>query len=305
MLNKLIKIICFIDYKGFIHLSDNIYLKLRFYQKMNKKLNLSNPKTFNEKLQWLKLNDRKYIYTIMVDKYEAKEYVANIIGKEYIIPTIGIYNSFDEINFDKLPNHFVIKCTHDSGGLIICKDKTKLNIKNARKKIQKSLKRNYYYSEREWPYKNVKPRIIIEEYMEDNKSSDLKDYKLFCFNGKPEFTLVCSERFSSNNMCKTYFDNNWKPLNLYEGNHKHDENIISPTNFEMMKKYAQKLSHDIPFLRVDFYEINGRIYFGELTFYPNGGFGKFSPEEWDYKLGNLINLEGVKDNEKGKNNKKH
>ena len=181
--NNIYNIIRFLSNKNSINwIPDSIVLKCIYRSELNKKLNLNNPKTFNEKLQWLKLYDRKDIYTTMVDKYEAKKYVAGIIGEEYIIPTIGIYNSFDEIDFDKLPKRFVMKCTHDSGGIIICKDKSNFNKVLAKKKIEKSLKKNYYYGGREWPYKNVKPRIIIEEYMEDKKHHELRDYKIFCFN---------------------------------------------------------------------------------------------------------------------------
>ena len=290
-----------LDRKKLLKLNDEIFLKLSYKDMTNKKLDLKKPKSFNEKLQWLKLHDRKDIYTTMVDKYEVKNYVSNIIDKEYIIPTIGVYDKFDDIDFNKLPNQFIMKCTHDSGGLVICKKKTIFDITSAKKKINKSLKRNFYYVGREWPYKNVKPKIIVEKYM----GNDLNDYKLFCFNGKPQFTLVCSERFNSNGMCKSFYDNDWNLMNIKEGNHNNDNNIKKPINFEKMKELAEKLSANIPFLRVDFYEIDNKIYFGELTFYPNGGYEKFDPEEWDYKIGNLINLEGVRNNEKGKSNKKH
>ena len=178
-----------LDHINLIKLSDKKYIELRYFSLFLKELNLDNPKSFNEKLQWLKLYDRNSEYTKMVDKYEVKKYVSNIIGEEYIIPTIGIYNSFDEIDFKKLPNKFVIKCTHDSGGLVVCKDKNKLDKNNAKKKIEKSLKTNYYYCGREWPYKNVKPRIIIEKYMCTKEQKELIDYKFFCFNGNPKIIL--------------------------------------------------------------------------------------------------------------------
>lgn len=215
-------------------LADKTYLKIYFKCKMGYKLNLKNPQTFNEKLQWLKLYDRNPEYTKMVDKYEVREYIKEKIGEEYLIPLIGVYDKFDDIDFDELPNQFVIKCNHDSGGLVICKDKGKLNIEETRKKINKSLKRNYYYSGREWPYKNVKPRIIIEKYMEDSNKSDLIDYKLFCFNGIPKIVLVCSERFSSSNMCKTWFDMNWKLIDMTESGHRVDSTISKP---KQLKKW--------------------------------------------------------------------
>lgn len=302
-MNKLSKFIksplllfVFLSNRGINLLNDKTYLKIRYYATFKKFLNLKNPQTFNEKLQWLKLNDRKDIYTKMVDKYEAKSYVSKIIGNKYIIPTLGIYNNFDEIDFNKLPNQFVIKCTHDSGGLVIVTDKSKLDIEKAKKKLNKSLKRNYYYPGREWPYKNVKPRIIIEKYMKDNKNNSMRDYKFFCFNGNPYCILLCNDR--NTELKETFFDLNWKILPFKRPNHSIDTNIEKPHNLDKMIEFSKKLSLNIPFLRVDFYEINGNLYFGELTFYPAGGFSKFEPEEWDLKLGNLIDLNLVSKNEK-------
>lgn len=277
---------------------DEKYLKLKYRLEINKSFDLNNPQTFNEKLQWLKLYDRKSEYTNMVDKYEAKKYVANIIGEEYIIPTLGVWEKFDDIDFNQLPNQFVLKCTHDSGGLVICKDKSKLNIEETKKKINKSLKRNYYYSGREWPYKNVKPRVIAEKYMVDESGEELKDYKFFCFNGEPKIILVCSERFSSDNMCETWFDENWNFLDIIESGHRIDKKIKKPVNFSKMMEFSKKLSTNIPFIRVDFYEIDGRVYFGELTFFPAAGFEKFEPEEWDKKLGDMLELPKEKKIEK-------
>ena len=253
---------------------DKMYTKRIYKKMMGKDLNLKNPQTFNEKLQWLKLYDRKKEYIQMVDKYEVKKYVANIIGDEYIIPTIGIYNNFDEIDFDKLPNQFVMKCTHDSGGIVICKDKSKLNIEEAKEKINKSLKNNYYWMWREWVYKNVKPRIIIEKYMEDNKTKDIRDYKFFCFNGKMKMFKIDFNRYINHQA--NYYDKNKK--------------LKIPNNIDKMIELSEQLSKNMTFLRVDFYDINGKIYFGELTFCPAAGVGKFIPEEWDYKLGKFIEL---------------
>lgn len=270
-------------------LNDKNYLKIKYRLEMGKKLNLDNPQTFNEKLQWLKLYDRKDIYTTMVDKYEAKKYVANIIGEEYIIPTLGIYDKFDDIDFNSLPNQFVMKCTHDSGGIIICKDKSMFNKKQAEKKINKHLKKNYYNNFREWPYKNVKPRIIVEKYMQDN-FTELQDYKFFCFNGKPYMILVCSNR-NGNYKNTDFFDTDWKKLNLTRANYQNSkEKIVKPQKLEKMVEIAEKLSQNTHFLRVDLYEINGKVYFGELTFFPSSGFEGFKPEIYDNKLGNLITL---------------
>lgn len=285
-----------LDKMNLIRLSDKKFIEYRFLSEMGYKLNLKNPKTFNEKLQWLKLYDRNPEYTKMVDKYEVREYIKEKIGEEYLIPLIGVYDKFDDIDFDELPNQFVIKCNHDSGGLVICKDKNKLNISRARKKINKSLKRNYYYSGREWPYKNVKPRIIIEKYMEDSNKSDLIDYKLFCFNGIPKIVLVCSERFSSSNMCETWFDMDWKLIDMTESGHRVDSTISKPKQLKKMVELSKKLSKNIPFIRVDWYEIGDKLYFGELTFYPASGFEKFEPKEWNKKIGDMLSIDklGVK-----------
>lgn len=274
---------------------DELYLKMKYYKVFKKKLNLKNPQTFNEKLQWLKLHDRKDVYTTMVDKFEAKKYVANIIGEEYIIPTFGVYNTFDDIDFNKLPNQFVMKCTHDSGGIIIVKDKSKIDLKKAKSQMNECLKRNFYYLSREWPYKNVKPRIIIEKYMEEEGYIQLNDFKLMCFNGKVKYTFVCSERDNQKEgLAVTFFDNDWNKLPFERHYRSSKKKIEKPKNFGKMIELAEKLAKNIPFLRVDFYEINNKIYFGELTFFPGGGFEEFTPEEWDYKLGEMIDLSKVK-----------
>lgn len=274
-------------------INDEKYLKLLYYIRMGKKINLNNPILFSEKLQWLKLHDRKDIYTNMVDKYEAKKYVAKIIGEEYIIPTIGVYNSFDDIDFDKLPNQFVIKCTHDSGGLVIVKDKKNINIKNVRKKIKKSLKRNYYYGSREWPYKNVKPRVIVEKYMEDYKDATMRDYKFFCFNGTPRIMYISEGLEDHKTASMSFFDMDYKVMNCKRKDYKLLNNIPSkPITFNKMKKFASILSKNIPHVRVDFYEINGKLYFGELTFFTCSGFIPFEDEKWDKIMGDYINLGG-------------
>lgn len=287
MINKLILKLAS---RNLIKMDDKKYLKLKYYYKTGKKLDFSNVKTFNEKIQWLKIYDRNTNYIKMVDKYEAKRHVSNLIGKEYIIPTLGIYDKFEEIKFEQLPDQFVIKCTHDSESTVICKDKNKLDIKSLKKYYNKKIKSNYYYKCREWPYKYIKPRIIAEKYMGTNEQKELIDYKFFCFNGNPKVILVCSERFSSDNMCETWFDENWNFLDIIESNHRVNKKIKKPINFSQMMEFSKKLSRDIPFIRVDFYEINGKIYFGELTFFPAAGFEKFEPEEWDKKLGNMLEL---------------
>lgn len=272
-------------------LSDEKYLKKLFRISMGRNLNLREPKTYNEKLQWLKLYDRKPIYTTMVDKYAVKEYVAEKIGEEYIIKTIGVYDKFEEIDFEKLPNKFVMKCTHDSGGLVICRDKSKLDVEKAKKKIKKSLKRNYYLHGREWPYKDVKPRIIIEEYMEDKETQELRDYKFFCFDGEVKALFIATDRANEKEETKfDFFDAEFKHLPFTNGHPNAKEEPKKPEKFEEMKKLAAELSKGIPQVRVDFYEVNGKIYFGELTFSHWGGMKPFEPEEWDYTFGSWIKL---------------
>ena len=281
---------------------NKLYLKIKYYYRFHKKLNIKHPQTFNEKLQLLKLYDKNPKYTKMVDKYEVKKYIKNIIGEKYIIPTIGIYNNFDDIDFNELPKQFVIKCTHDSGGLIICKDRNKLNLKKARKKINSSLKTNYFYNGREWPYKNVSPKVIIEKYMDDNKNTQLNDYKIMCFNGKAKCSFVCTERDNKElGLAVTFFDLNWNKLPFERHYRVSDKVIEKPKNYSKMIELSEKLANDIPFVRVDWYEINGKLYFGELTFFPGSGFEEFTPEEWDYKLGDMLEL--PKKRNSGKNEK--
>lgn len=283
-------IIIYLGSKNIIQMDDKTFLERKFYEKFNRKLNLDNPQSFNEKLQWLKLNDRKDIYTTMADKYEAKKYISDILGEKYIIPTLGIYNNFDEINFDELPNQFVIKCTHDSGSVVICKNKNELDLAKVKNKINNSLKRNYYYHGREWPYKNVKPRIIIEKYMASNNEK-LQDYKFYCFNGQPKF-LSTSRGMDNHSTARLSFMD--MEYNLTEFSREDYELLLNtekPKNFEEMKKIAKQLSKDIPFVRVDLYEIKGKTYFGELTFYPSSGFIKFRPKEYDQIIGDMLKLE--------------
>lgn len=269
---------------------DSTYLKLAYRVYMGKKLNLVSPKSFNEKLQWLKIHNRKDIYTTMVDKYCAKEYVSNILGEEYVIPTLGVWNKFEDIEFGNLPDQFVLKCTHDSGGLVICRDKNVFDQERARRIINKCLKRNYYNTSREWPYKNVKPRIIAEPYVVDKATNSLNDYKFFCFNGKVKCFKVDFNRFVKHQA--NYYDKNCKLLPFGEKDFPRDPSadIKIPPVIDEMKKMAEIIAVGQPFLRVDFYYANNHIYFGEITFYPATGFGKIEPEEWDSILGEWIDL---------------
>lgn len=273
------------------YLPDKVYLKIKYRGVFGKKLDLTNPKTFNEKLQWLKIYDRKPIYTTMVDKYEVKNYVAAVIGEEYIIPTLGVWDHFDDINFDLLPNKFVLKCTHDSGGLVIVRDKSTLDYAEAKRKIERCLKNNFYYNGREWPYKNVKPRIIAEKYMVDESGYELKDYKFFCFDGFAKAMFIASDRQVDGEETKfDFYDMDFVHLPFTNGHPNSENKIKRPESFDQMKILAEKLSEGIPHVRVDFYDINGQVYFGELTFAHWSGFVPFEPESWDEKIGEWINL---------------
>lgn len=275
----------------FNHLSDEKYLKFCYFLRIGKKLNLDNPKTFNEKLQWLKINDRNPRYINMVDKYEVKKYIETTIGLEYVIPTFGIYNSFQEINFEKLPKRFVMKCTHNSGGVVVINDKNKINIKELEKKFNRMLKKNFFYVGREWPYKNIVPRIIIEENIQEEDSKEqIKDYKIMCFNGEPKCSFVCSNRNAESGLCVNFYDYNWKPMPFERHYPKNKQEIEKPSQYNKMLELAKKLSKDIPFVRVDFYQKGEQIYFGELTFYPGSGMEEFTPDEWDEKIGNWLEL---------------
>lgn len=275
---------------------DKQYLKWMFRQQMGYKLDLDNPKTFCEKIQWLKLYNRKPEYTQMVDKYEVKKYVANIIGNEYIIPTLGVWDRFEDIDFDKLPNQFVLKTTHGGGntGVVICRDKSKLDKDAARKRLNKSLRMSIYDLLKEWPYKDVEQRIIIEEYLECIGNTDLVDYKFYCFNGQPLYCQVIKDRNSKETI--DFFDQEWNHQVFYGLNPKAIQSsypIDRPINYDKMVEVASKLSHNIPFARVDLYNIEGKIYFGEITFFPASGYGVFTPSGWDDKLGNLIKLPNI------------
>lgn len=277
-------------------LPDETYIKLVYRFKMGHKLDLKNPKTFTEKIQWLKLFNRKPQYTKMVDKYAVKQYVADSVGDEYIIPTLGVWDNFDDINFDILPDQFVLKTTHGGGGggVVICKDKATLNKKKTKEIIEHSMKGDIYKNLREWPYKNVVKRIIAEKYMAPEKSpkhSDLVDYKFFCFNGKPMYCQVIRDRHSKETI--DFYDMEWNHQEFVGLNpvaHNGKCPVDRPVHLEEMINICTKLAKNIPFLRVDLYVIDDKAYFGELTFFPASGIGIFAPEKWNEKLGELISL---------------
>lgn len=276
---------------GMYHdMPDDEYLKRLFHYNMGYELDLDNPKTFSEKLQWLKLYDRNPIYTTMVDKFEMKQYVAEIIGDKYIIPTLGIWENAENIDFNAMPDQFVLKCTHDSHDIIICKDKAKFDITVAKKKMQKGLQRNYFYAFREWCYKDIKPRIIAEQFM-DNHGEDLIDFKVHNFNGVPKVILVCANRFSDKQYTQDFFDCNWKHLPVKRPKSQNDSVLMKkPDCIQEMLEISRILSKDIPFIRTDFYIIEGKLYVGELTFFPASGLLPFEPESFDYELGSYLTL---------------
>lgn len=278
----------------FDYMSDEKYIR-RYYKAMfSKPLNLDSPSSFSEKLQWLKLHDRRSEYTQMVDKYRVKEYVRKTIGEKYVIPTYGVWKHFDEINFNNLPNSFVLKCTHDSGGLVICRDKSDLDKKAAKIKLENSLRTNYYYKFREWPYKNVNPCIIAEQYLEDQNLDDLPDYKVHNFNGNPKVVLVCRGRFKGSEMTEDFYSDKWEHLEVRREMHPNGEDLKKPQELDEILDISRKLSKDIPFVRTDFYVVNHRVYFGEMTFFPASGFVPFIPNEFDDEMGKWINLSEIK-----------
>lgn len=270
---------------------DKLYLRIKYYCRMGKNLNLRNPQTYNEKLQWLKLYGRRPIDTTLSDKYAVKEYIEKTIGKQYVIPLLGVWDKFDDIDFRKLPNQFVLKCTHDSGGVVICKDKSSFDIDAARKLIERGMKHDFYVYSREIAYKDIPRRIIAEEYREDSKTGELRDYKFFCFDGEPKALFIASDRQVKGEETKfDFFDMDYKHLPFTNGHPNASVWPEKPLCFDEMKRLAAKLSAGIPHVRVDFYEVDGKVYFGEMTYSHWGGMTPFNPEEWDYTFGSWIKL---------------
>ncbi len=268
---------------------DKIYLEHRYKRLMGKKLNLNPPVTYNEKLNWMKLYDRNPMYTKLADKYAVREYVKEKIGEDYLIPLLGVWDKADDIDFDKLPDQFVLKCTHDSESAVICKDKKHLDIEEVKKKLDRALKVNFYYYNREWVYKNISPRIVAEEYVEDEKDKELRDYKIFCFDGVPKAMFIATDR----GIHKTkfdFFDMDFNHLDFTQHYPNSDVPVHKPEHFEEMKVLAHKLAEGLSQVRVDFYEANGKIYFGEMTFFHHGGTTPFEPEKWDYTFGEWFKL---------------
>lgn len=300
LVKKLIKVIfdqnyrfLVLSYLGFFKkMNDEDFIKKKYYAKMGQELDLKEPKTFNEKLQWLKLYDRNPLYTILVDKYAVREYIANLIGQEYLIPLIGVWDNLEDIDFTALPQQFVIKCNHNSGlGMYICKDKSQMNIKCIKDGLKRGLSQNYYLLHREWPYKEVARKIIVEKYVEDNVQGGLNDYKIHSFNGEPKFILVCSQRFSKLGVREDFYDIEWKKLNISRPKCQCSEiPIVRPENLDEMIELTKKITANIPFARCDFYSVYGKVYFSEVTFFPAAGFEKFFPNSTDKMIGDLLIL---------------
>lgn len=275
-------------------INDKRAISIEYKANMGKCIKWDAPQTYNEKLQWLKIYDRNPLYTNLVDKYLVKEWVANhcIQGSDILIKTLGHWNSFDEIDFASLPDRFVLKTNHASGNtaVVICRDKSTFNKDDAKQKLESSLGQDVYKVSREWPYKNVKRCIIAEEYMEDKKTGELRDYKFFCFNGEPKAMFVASGRQNHEEPFFDFYDMDFNHLDLRCPHPQSDIPIEKPETFEVMKDIARQLSKGFPHVRVDLYEINGKPYFGEMTLYHWEGLMPFYPEEWNVKFGEWLTL---------------
>lgn len=266
---------------------DSIWLKIIYQSRFHRKLNLNTPKSFNEKLNWLKLYDRKPLYTKLVDKYEVKQFVRECIGDQYVVPCYGVWDSFDEIDFSELPDQFVLKCTHDSGGMSICKDKSLFDPNEARQKLEQTMENNFYWWTREWAYKNVHPRILADKFLDDHTGDTLRDYKFWCFNGVPQF-MYCT--IKAKDIYENFYDMDFNVVDINHGFRRAKPEFEKPECFELMKSFATKLSKGIPFVRVDFFLVDGNVYFGEFTFYDWAGLRPFVNYQQDLDLGDMIVL---------------
>ena len=276
-------------------LTDEQYLKMVYRIKVGKKLDLDNPIRYNEKLQWLKLNYKMPVQTQMVDKYLVRDFVKERIGEQCLVPLLGVWDSPDLIDFGALPNQFVIKCNHDSQGVFICKNKDSFDFEMVKSKLSSCLKKNFYFLNKEWPYKNVQRKIIAEQYLED-ESGELRDYKVLCFNGEPKLIEVHSGRFAGKHT-QDFYDVDWNLMNIYQdrcGLPNSNNDYPKPLVLDDMLEYSRKLSKGFPHLRVDWYVVNNKLYFGELTFFDASGFDDFEPDEWNEIIGSWIMLPNTK-----------
>lgn len=278
--------------RSLFFLPDKMYIRLYYRLRTGRKLNMKNPETFNEKIQWMKFNYRFPLQSVVSDKLLVRDYVRKKVGEKYLIPLLGKWERFDEIDFQRLPSQFVLKCNHDSGGLVVCRNKQKLDYKKTKRKIERSLKSNFYTVGREYQYRNIKPVILCEKFISENGKVPV-DYKIYCFNGKPDVMLVCRNRFSHDSHKAEYlfYDQNWNFLPWIKGDErKKDPKLPKPENMEEMMEVARKLSEDFIYARVDLYNVNGKIYFGEITLSPNSGFYSGLTEETDRRLGDKIQI---------------
>ncbi len=282
MNNKIAKVLSIIP--------DSIYLRMRYFTHTKKLLNLRHPKRFNEKLQWLKLYNRNPEYTVLVDKFLAREYVKNTIGEQYLIPLIGAWDRVEDIDFDALPDRFVIKCNHNSGdGMYICTDKSKMDVEKVKADLKRGMEQDYYLCDREWPYKNVPRKIVAEEYLDDGSGRGINDYKVFNFSGEPYIIQVDFDRFTEHK--KNLYTTDWELCDFSFNYPSHPEiEIPKPETLDEMLRLSKILSKGTPYMRTDFYSVNGKLYFGEMTFFPASGYGKFEPDEIDFLLGEKIKL---------------
>lgn len=268
---------------------DALHLRLVYRIRVGARLNFDNPRTFNEKLQWLKLHDRNPLYNTLVDKYAVKEWVAERVGSEYVTRTYAVWDRAEDIDVSNLPERFVLKTNHDCGGVVVCRSRASFDLEAAKNTLARHLKTNYFWNGREWPYKDVSPRIFAEEYLDPGERGDLADYKLMCFGGKVLCSFTCTSR-AKGDLRVDFFDTEWRHLPFMRHYPNADTPPSKPESYGKMVEMAEILSAGIPFVRVDFYEVGRRPYFGEMTFFPGDGFEEFNPSEWDGRLGQLIDL---------------
>lgn len=288
------KVINYFGSKGRLKfIPDKMYLKLVYRANLDKKLNLDQPITFTEKIQWLKLYDRNPEYIKLVDKYLVREHIEKLIGSKYLVPLIGIYNNIDEIELSKLPNQFVLKCTHDSGSVVICKDKSNFDWIATKKKLTRCLKRNYYYTGREWPYKFVKPRIVCERFMTEGLNEVPKDYKVYCFHGEPKLIFILRDKYKKGvRKSGTVYTTQWEALPCVLDNH-YELNMVEeqkPECLEELLSICRKLCEGFCQVRIDFYIINETIYFSEITLSTSSGLVPIIPNSYDVILGSYLQL---------------
>lgn len=278
----------FLSDKFWRKMDDESFLKFQYKAWTKKTLHLNPPKTFNEKIQWLKLYDRKLVYTKLVDKYEVRKVIQEKLGEEYLVPLLGVWEKSDEIDFSKLPEQFVLKPTHTSGNVYICRDKSKIDENKIRNMLDQWLKREYFWGNREWPYKNIKPRLIAEEMIDSN----IVDYKFYCFNGEPKMLYLSQGLEDHSTASISFFDMNLKKLPFGRSDYRpFTTEVEKPKNFDEMVRIATKLSKGFSFVRIDLYSVKNKVYFSEYTLHPCAGYMPFDPEEYDLKLGEMLHLE--------------